>query len=237
VLGDFNEAMWQFEHFSVSPRPEPQMLAFRDTLEVCGLVDLGFSGLPYTFDNKRKGRRNVRVRLDRAVADNSWRNIFAEARVVHLVSPCSDHSPVILHCVKEEECGHKPCSKQYEVMWEREHSLPEHISNAWANAGPKANLGQVHTGLRKVMQHLSVWSKQKFGKVKTELEKSRTRLEELMRMNADREEIRQVSDHMNELLYREEMMWLQRSRIDWLREGDRNTKIFPQSSCLACSEE
>jgi hypothetical protein len=76
VLGDFNEAMWSFEHFSFSQRSESQMLAFRDTLEICGLVDLGFNGLPYTYDNKRKGRQNVRVRLDRVVADNQWRNIF-----------------------------------------------------------------------------------------------------------------------------------------------------------------
>jgi hypothetical protein len=31
---------------------------------------------------------------------------------------------------------------------------------------------------------------------------------------------------MDEILYREEMMWLQRSQIAWLREGDRNTKYF-----------
>jgi hypothetical protein len=47
-----------------------------------------------------------------------------------------------------------------------------------------------------------------------------------MSMIADREEIRRVTDSMNELLYHEEMMWMQCSKIDWLREGDRNTKHF-----------
>jgi hypothetical protein len=40
-------------------------------------------------------------------------------------------------------------------------------------------------------------------------------------MNADRQEIRRVTDRMNELLYQEEMMWLQRSRLTWLKEGDK----------------
>jgi endonuclease/exonuclease/phosphatase family metal-dependent hydrolase len=102
VLGDFNEAMWSFEHFSASKRAESQMLAFRDALETCKLVDLGFSGLPYTYDNRRRGNKNVKVRLDRVVADNRWRDIFSEARVVHQVSPCSDHCPIVLHCEKEE---------------------------------------------------------------------------------------------------------------------------------------
>lgn len=55
VLGDFNEAMWSFEHFSVTQRSESQMIAFREVLEMCELVDLGFSGLPFTYDNKRAG--------------------------------------------------------------------------------------------------------------------------------------------------------------------------------------
>lgn len=41
-----------------------------------------------------------------------------------------------------------------------------------------------------------------------------------------REDVRFITDRMDELLYREEMMWLQRSRITWLREGDRNTSYF-----------
>lgn len=209
VLGDFNEAMWSFKHFSAMRRSEAQMRAFREVLEVCELVDLGFSGLPYTYDNKRHGNRNMKVWLDRVVADNNWRDIFSEARVVHQVSPCSDHCPIMLRCEKEEVQNRKPRQKQYEIMWEREASLPERIQNAWCRAGSKHNLGgDIHCGLSALMDELQVWSKKSFGSVACELEKSRTQLEELMAMNAYRKEIRRVEDRMNEMLYREELMWL-----------------------------
>ena len=73
VIGDFNEAMWGIEHFSETPRSAGQMIDFRDVLEVCGLGDLGFAGLPYTYHNRQSGRANVKVRLDRAVANNACR--------------------------------------------------------------------------------------------------------------------------------------------------------------------
>lgn len=55
VCGDFNEAMWQHEHFSRSLRGEIQMEAFRDVLIDCELVDLGFSGASHTYDNVHQG--------------------------------------------------------------------------------------------------------------------------------------------------------------------------------------
>jgi hypothetical protein len=50
------------------------MQTFRDTLAHCVVFDLGFNGLLWTFDNKKKGERNVKVRLDRAVASPSWKD-------------------------------------------------------------------------------------------------------------------------------------------------------------------
>uniref|UniRef100_A0ACD5Y7A5 Uncharacterized protein n=1 Tax=Avena sativa TaxID=4498 RepID=A0ACD5Y7A5_AVESA len=209
VFGDFNETMWSFEHFSIRARPEPQMLAFRDVLEICELIDLGFSGVPYTYDNRRSGRCNVKVRLDRAVADNRWRNMFTEARVVHQVSPYSDHSPILLPCEWEDCMPTRTNQRRYEIMWEREASLSELISNLWAEAGTKRNLGDISKALDKTMKGLHSWSKNHFGKITCELNLCRSKLDELMHMNADHQEIRNVTDRMNELLYREEMMWLQ----------------------------
>ncbi|XP_073363317.1 uncharacterized protein [Aegilops tauschii subsp. strangulata] len=226
VIGDFNEALWSFEHMSATPRSEPQMQAFRDVLETCNLVDLGFQGLPFTYDNKQRRNRNVKVRLDRAVADNNWRNLFSAAKVVHQVSPCSDHLPILLKCVADEEKVYRPSVRRYEIFWERDASLQERIANSWEEAGAKFNLGDVRAGLKSLLLNLHAWGKKRFGNVTRELEKSRTKLEELLNMNANRDEIKKVSDHMNELLYQEKMLWLQRSRIDWLKEGDRNIEFF-----------
>jgi hypothetical protein len=87
MIGDFNEAMWSFEHVSNHRRPKKQMVDFREVLSYCDLHDIGFSGLPWTFDKKRKGGgNNVRVRLDRAVASLSWSKWFPDAKLQHLLS-------------------------------------------------------------------------------------------------------------------------------------------------------
>jgi hypothetical protein len=72
------------------------MSLFRDALNDCDLVDLGFKGLPFTYDNGRGGAANVKVRLDRAIADTGWRNLFGDATLRHMVSSRSDHCPLLL---------------------------------------------------------------------------------------------------------------------------------------------
>ncbi|XP_073362978.1 uncharacterized protein [Aegilops tauschii subsp. strangulata] len=199
--------MWDFEHLSATPRGESQMVAFRDTLEICGLVDLGFVGVPFTYDNKRGGGGNVKVRLDRAVATNAWRNLFAYASVLHVPSPCSDDVAIVLKGSVDPgpDDGKQ---RRYELFWERDMSLPEVIKEAWEAVGVVHNMSQLGDALSKTMSDLRLWSK-KFGNITRELAKSRTQLEELMNMNADLQDISRVTDKMNELLYQEEMLWLQ----------------------------
>jgi hypothetical protein len=96
LLGDFNEVLWQHEHFSETPRADRQMMDFRGVLSHCDLHDLGFSGLPWTYNNNQAGRRNVRVRLDRGVANSDWSLMFPGANIQHLCATKSDRKALFL---------------------------------------------------------------------------------------------------------------------------------------------
>ena len=95
-IGDFNTILHFDEKLSSWPPPYNQMDDFKEVLERCSLVDLGFLGYPFTWNNKRPGLANTRQRLDRAVAMEDWKEKFPECTVTHLHSHASDHLPIVL---------------------------------------------------------------------------------------------------------------------------------------------
>jgi hypothetical protein len=155
------------------------MQDFREVLSYCDLHDLGFFCLPWTYNNKQAGERNVKVRLDRAVANLCWSEWFPEASVQHIVSSRSDHCPLFLD-LEHDKGVHK--SKQimrYEIMWEREESLPMEIKTAWEGGTKAQSLGDIAHSLGRVMVSLRKWSSEKFGSVTKELNTIRKGMEEL----------------------------------------------------------
>lgn len=77
--------------------------------------------------------------------------------------------------------------------------------------------------------HLKVWSKGEFGgrKKKLELlieELKSLQLQGLQHENGDR--IKTIERQIDTFLSDEEIYWKQRSKADWLKERDRNTKFF-----------
>jgi hypothetical protein len=76
-------------------------------------------------------------------------------------------------------------------------------------------LGDVVANLLGVMASLKRWSKDKFGAVTQELENLRKKLEDLNELGntCASDEEKAIWNRMDELLYKEEMMWLQRSCI------------------------
>jgi hypothetical protein len=95
-IGDYNEVLRREEYFGVGNRDEAHMHAFRQAIDVCNLADLGYVGLDWTFEKKVRGGTYTRVRLDRALANPSWWQMFPQAELRHLTAAKSDHCPIFL---------------------------------------------------------------------------------------------------------------------------------------------
>jgi hypothetical protein len=176
---------------------------------------LGFCGRPWTFDNNQSGDKNVKVRLDLAVASPSRSEWFPNSSVQHIVSSRSDHCPILLSIEADDNRSAPRQLARYEVMWERELSLSEESRGAWSSCSTMFNLEDVATSLRKIMSKLKVWSHNKFRAVSKELEKIQKQMEqlELQHPHTNQVELMSLRNRMDELFYREEMIWLQYSRI------------------------
>jgi hypothetical protein len=67
----------------------------------------------------------------------------------------------------------------YEIMWEREESLPCEIKKAWKGGAQVQDLGDMASILCRVMKSLRSWSFDKFGVVTKELENIKGQIQEL----------------------------------------------------------
>jgi hypothetical protein len=131
-VGDFNEIVDQEEKEGSLLRRESRMIGFREALEACHLGDLGFIGSQFTWSNRRSDDYFTRERLDRAVANSEWCNIFPRVSVLVLAARTSDHSPLIVSS-HGRLIGRTPYRRsfKFEALWGEEAECAEIINLAW----------------------------------------------------------------------------------------------------------
>lgn len=97
IMGDFNQILLAEEHFSLKPYDLPirGMIDFQECLEENSLSDMDFRGTFYSRSNKRPEDPILR-KLDRALCNDKWREVFPDVVAVFEAPGDSDHSPVVV---------------------------------------------------------------------------------------------------------------------------------------------
>lgn len=177
--GDFNEILHDQEQFGGNDREEWKMEGFREAVQYCGFTDLGYSGTPFTWDNRREWDQNIKVRLDRALADERVLDLFGDSSVTHVQTTESDHCAILITLKKSGVFqGHRRERPfRYENMWLRHPSYEDTVAAAWG--GGCLSLSDVHANLGGLQNALRSWDKNQFGSVRNELKRLRRRLETL----------------------------------------------------------
>lgn len=130
-LGDFNEILCSNEKFGGKERQRGLMEAFQNTLEGCGLSDLGYKGPKFTWTNCREDTEFIKERLDRAVANHDWCESFQGVEVLVGVAICSNHSPIFV-CLKQKGIERRGRRKfRFEAGWEINTRCRAIIEQSW----------------------------------------------------------------------------------------------------------
>jgi hypothetical protein len=104
--GDFNEILSGDEHFGSSEKSDSQMSLSMECLQSSGLLDLGYIGPKYTWNNKQHGDNLVCVPLDRIVENFALIGMFEGYQVENVVTTSFDHMAISITLMGLDEL---PC--------------------------------------------------------------------------------------------------------------------------------
>lgn len=91
-----NEPLTNNDKLGGRPVNISRSLDFKDCLDRCNMLDLGYSGQRFNWKNKRDVGALIQERIDRFFVDLGWCILYSEARVSHLTRCHSDHCPMLL---------------------------------------------------------------------------------------------------------------------------------------------
>ena len=169
----------------------------------------------------------VMERLDRAFVSIDWLNQYPSYSLRNLPIIRSNHGLIILDFDYFTPFRKRPF--KFEHMWTTHPSCKDMVQQAWLFQSHRSRVEQLWKNLLNVKKIALAWNKQVFGKVQRVIRLKQDQLQQIQNSISTIKDVRlerSVRNDLEELLNKEELMWPQKARSNWILQGDRNTKFF-----------
>lgn len=232
IIGDFNQILTAEEHFSLQSYELPVrgMTEFHECLEGNNLSDMDFRGTFFSWLNRRPEDPILR-KLDRALCNDKWREVYPVAVTVFEAPGDSDHSPAIVSFSTLPEV--RKCSFKYFSFISTHPRYLEEMVSTWQEEIPVGSkmfsLGQRLKNVKALCRKLN---KEGFGNIQQKARDSMNELKEIQ------EQL--LSSPTDSLFHQEfvarkkwqffesaqEIFFSRKARVRWQSCGDANTTFF-----------
>ncbi|PON45815.1 Endonuclease/exonuclease/phosphatase [Parasponia andersonii] len=234
-MGDFNEILSTEDKLGRTFRNEAAMEAFHHSLDNCGLQPIDYNGPKLTWDSKHYNSTHVQERLDWAMINTEWQDLFQSSSLSHLGSYESDHRALLSNLeLAKSPLEHIRSRFHFESLWAEEEDCTTIITEAWTSQSHEDTLSNVCANLSLCAHRLQEWNSPHFRSHPRQISQVHRKINRLAANEDIRRSHPQISKlerTLDALLYKAEKYLHQRSRVQWMEAGDNDTKFFhPRAS-------
>nr|XP_023903392.1 uncharacterized protein LOC112015243 [Quercus suber] len=231
MLGDFNEVLCEEDKFGGNHVNLNRALEFKDCLDECNMLDLGFAGPKYTWTNRRPIISLILERIDRCFASLGWRLLYPEAVVTHLPRTFSDHCLVLVELYKLNANNFNKLFC-FQMIWLLHPDFYRVVQQAWYEDRA------LQTAVLDFVDRVKKWNVEVFGNLFA------MKIRVLARLNGTQ---KAITENPNEfilnlknkllleyslILMQEEEYWALKSKLNAATFGDCNTSFFHISTVV-----
>lgn len=131
IAGDFNSVTSAEEVSHPINFANHRCTDFNNWIFQEGLIDLGYSGPNFTWMRGRENETFKAARLDRAMGNVEWSNMFQDTRVRHLTAVGSDHVPLAVEFGEEEATQQRQRNFMFQAAWTLHNDFFNVVHNNW----------------------------------------------------------------------------------------------------------
>ncbi|XP_059301906.1 uncharacterized protein LOC132053823 [Lycium ferocissimum] len=230
VMGDFKAVLKHNDRMGGSPIQDAEVADFEQLLDTTSLTVMKTVGRFYTWTNS-----HVHSRIDRGLVNAEWMNLWPHLEVEATDPYFSDHSMLCVTFASDQRRSARPFRFLNHLTTHTD--FHEVVKQVWDTPMQGSHMTLIWNKLKLMKEEMKKMNHQEFSNVEQRIQSYRQQLSEVQEQLRDcfsdptlYATEKEIKLSLEKWILVEESILRQKSRVQWLKLGDTNSKIFP---CLS----